>query len=79
MTSEMLRKILPGGNSMSQKRKVYSPKLRSQVALAAVRGDKTIHEVAQAYSSSLLNQIDYDDSGEVIFWPNNDFFVKVRR
>ena len=37
---------------MSQKRKVYSPKLRSQVALAAVRGDKTIHEVAQRYGVS---------------------------
>lgn len=37
---------------MSQKRKVYSPQLRSQVALAAVRGDKTIHEVAHRYGVS---------------------------
>ena len=37
---------------MSQKRKVYSPKLHSQVALAAVRGDKTIHKVAQRYGVS---------------------------
>ena len=37
---------------MTQKRKVYSLKLRSQAALATVRGDKTIHEVAQRYGIS---------------------------
>ena len=37
---------------MSQKRRVFSPKFRSQVAMAAIRGDKTINEIAQQYDVS---------------------------
>lgn len=37
---------------MSQKRRVYSPKFRSQVAMAAIRGNKTINEIAQQYNVS---------------------------
>ena len=37
---------------MSQKRKTYSPSFRAKVALAAYRGDKTIHELAAQFGVS---------------------------
>jgi len=37
---------------MSRKRKVYSASFRAQVALAAMRGDKTINEVATQFEVS---------------------------
>ena len=37
---------------MSQKRRVFSPKFRSQVAIAAIRGNKTINEIARQYNVS---------------------------
>lgn len=37
---------------MSQKRRVFSPKFRSQVAMAAIRGNKTINEIARQYNVS---------------------------
>lgn len=35
---------------MAKKRKVHSPAFKSQVALAALKGDKTINELAGHYS-----------------------------
>ena len=37
---------------MSKKRKTYSPGFRAKVALAAYRGDKTIHELAAEFQVS---------------------------
>lgn len=37
---------------MSRKRKVYSASFRAQVALAAMRGDKTINELAAQFEVS---------------------------
>lgn len=37
---------------MSVKRKVYSSQFRAKVAMAAIRGDKTIHELAAKYEIS---------------------------
>ena len=37
---------------MSRKRKVYSALFRAQVALAAMRGDKTINELAAQFEVS---------------------------
>ena len=37
---------------MSKKRKVYSASFRAQVALSAMRGDKTINEVATQFEVS---------------------------
>ena len=37
---------------MSRKRKVYSASFRAQVALSAMRGDKTINEVATQFEVS---------------------------
>ena len=37
---------------MSRKRKVYSASFRAQVALCAMRGDKTINEVAAQFEVS---------------------------
>lgn len=37
---------------MSMKRKVYSPSFRAKVAVRAIRGDKSIHEIAAEYEVS---------------------------
>ena len=37
---------------MSKKRRTYSPSFRAKVALAAFRGDKTIHELAAQFQVS---------------------------
>ena len=37
---------------MSRKRKVYSASFRAQVALAAMRGDKTVNEIAAQFEVS---------------------------
>lgn len=37
---------------MSKKRRTYSPSFRAKVALAAHRGDKTIHELAAQFQVS---------------------------
>lgn len=37
---------------MSRKKKVYSASFRAQIALAAMKGDKTVNEVASQYEVS---------------------------
>jgi len=45
---------------MANKRKQYSPQLKAKVALEAIRGDKTVPELASQYRC-------WDSNGKILF------------